>query len=137
AALSYTENAGAVAIDTGLTVTDSDGANISSATVSISASYASGEDVLAFTNQFGISGSYSSGVLTLTGTTTKANYQTALRSVTYANTSDAPSTATRTISFVVVDGSDPSTPATRNITITAVNDNPVNTMPGGTLSMTK
>ena len=57
-ALSYTENAGAVAIDSGLTVTDSDDANLTSATVTISSNYASGEDSLSFTNQNGITGSY-------------------------------------------------------------------------------
>ena len=84
--LSYTENDAATAIDPGLTVTDGDNANLTGATVAITGNFASGQDVLAFTNQFGITGNYNSGtgVLTLTGTTTVANYQTALRSVTYA-----------------------------------------------------
>ena len=129
-ALSYTENAGAVAVDSGLTVTDSDSANLTGATVTISANYASGEDTLSFTNQNGITGSFSAGMLTLTGSASVANYQTALRSVTYANSSDNPSTATRTVSFVVNDGSTNSTAATRNITVTAVNDAPVVTVPG-------
>ena len=79
------------------------------------------QDVLGFTNQNGISGSFDapSGVLTLTGTASVANYQTARRTVTYVNTSEAPSTATRTISFVVRDGNDPSNTATRNITVAA------------------
>ena len=65
--------------------------------------------MLGFTNQNGITGSYNAGtgVLTLTGTTTVANYQAALRSVTYANTSDNPSAPTRTISFQVNDGDAP------------------------------
>ena len=46
-------------------------------------------------------------MLTLTGTATPADYQTALRSVTYRNTSDNPSTLTRTISFQVRDGATP------------------------------
>ena len=56
----------------------------------------SGEDSLSFTNQNGITGTYNSGtgVLTLTGTTTVANYQTALRSVTYTNGSENPSADT-------------------------------------------
>src|SRR5262249_17303803 len=91
---------------------------------------ASGKDVLAFTNQLGITGNYNSGtgVLTLTGTTTVANYQTALRSVTYANSSDNPSTSPRTVTFTANDGTDTGS-ATRGITITAVNDAPVNTVP--------
>src|SRR6185503_18829054 len=98
--LAYTENAGAVAIDPGLTVTDGDSTNLVGATVSITAGFVSAQDTLAFTNQLGITGSYNSGtgVLTLTGTTTVANYQTALRSVTYANSSENP-TASRTVTF--------------------------------------
>jgi hypothetical protein len=130
--LAYTENAAATAIDTGLTVSDVDSANLSGATVTISANYANGQDVLAFTNQLGITGSWSaaSGILTLTGTTTVANYQAALRTVTYVNTSDNPSTSTRTISFVVNDGAANSSAATRSISVTAVNDAPVNSVPG-------
>ena len=42
--------------------------------------YAAGQDVLAFTNQNGITGTWnpSTGVMALTGTATKADYQTAL-----------------------------------------------------------
>jgi hypothetical protein len=129
--LSYTENDPATVIDSGLTVTDVDNANLTGATVAITANFASGQDVLAFTNQLGITGNYNSGtgVLTLIGTTTVANYQTALRSVTYANSSDNPSTATRTVTFTANDGTNTGS-ATRGITITAVNDAPVNTVPG-------
>ena len=126
--LAYTENAAATAIDTGLTINDVDSTNLTGATVTISANYANGQDVLAFTNQLGITGSWNAatGVLTLTGTTTVANYQTALRAVTYVNTSDSPSpsTLTRTVSFVVNDGTANSTAATRNISVAAVNDAP-------------
>jgi hypothetical protein len=129
--LAYTENAGAVAIDPGLTVTDSDNTDLVGATVAITAGFVSAQDTLAFTNQLGITGNYNSGtgVLTLTGTTTVANYQTALRSVTYANSSDNP-TASRTITFTANDGVSIPGSATRGIAITAVNDAPVNTVPG-------
>ena len=77
----YTENAAAVAIDGGLTVADVDDTNLENAQVRISVEFS--RDNLAFTNQNGITGSYNSvtGALTLTGTATKANYQTALRSI--------------------------------------------------------
>jgi hypothetical protein len=129
--LAYTENAGAVVIDSGLTVTDADNTNLTGATVAITAGFVSAQDTLVFTNQLGITGNYNSGtgVLTLTGTTTVANYQTALRSVTYANSSDDP-TASRTITFTVTDGISTAGSATRGIAITAVNDAPVNTVPG-------
>ena len=74
----------------------------------------------------GITGSWDAGtgILTFSGTTTKANYQTALRSVTYFNNSENPSALTRTISFVASDGTANSTAATRDISITPVNDVP-------------
>jgi hypothetical protein len=137
--LSYTENAGALAIDASLLISDVDSTSIVGAVITISVGFAAGEDLLAFVDQLGISGSWnaSAGILTLTGTTTIANYQAALRAITYANSSSNPSTIARTISFIVNDGSDPSIPATRGITITPVNDPPVVTTTSGTLSYTE
>ena len=128
--LSYTENDPATVIDSGLTVTDTDSANLTGATVAITAGFVSAQDTLAFATQLGITGNYNNGtgVLTLTGTTTVANYQTALRTVTYQNSSDNP-TASRTVTFTVNDATGPGA-ATRGIAITAANDAPVNTVPG-------
>ncbi|MBN3949241.1 MAG: DUF4114 domain-containing protein, partial [Nostoc sp. NMS7] len=122
-ALTYTENDSPTAIDSGITVSDVDSQNLSSATVKFTNGFVATEDTLAFTNQNGITGSYTNGVLTLTGSATVADYQTALRSITYQNSSDNPS-PTRTISFVVNDGTLNSNPVTRNINLTAVNDAP-------------
>ena len=69
--LSYLENQSATAIDAGLTVSYS--TNLTGATVSIiGPNFVSGEDVLAFTNQPGITGSWNAGtgVLTLSGAAT-------------------------------------------------------------------
>ncbi|MDZ8104056.1 MAG: DUF4114 domain-containing protein [Nostoc sp. DedQUE12a] len=123
--LTYTENDAATAIDPALSISDADSSNLNSATVSITSGFVTTEDTLSFANQNGITGTYSNGVLTLTGSASVANYQTALRSITYQNSSDNPSTTTRTISFVVNDGSLNSSTATRNINLTAVNDAPV------------
>jgi hypothetical protein len=130
--LAYTENDPATSIDSGVTVTDVDSPTIASATVTISANYVNGQDVLAFTNTGAITGSFNAatGTLTLTGVDTVANYQAALRSVTYVNTSEMPSTAMRTISFVADDGIGSSSAATRNITVASVDDAPINTVPG-------
>ena len=130
--LAYSESQAASVLDAGLTVSDVDNANLTGATVSLSANYANGQDVLAFTNQLGITGSWNAGtgVLTLSGTTTLANYQTALRTVTYFNTSENPSTLARTVAFVVNDGALLSTAATKTITVTSVNDAPVITSNG-------
>ena len=132
-ALAYTENDGPVAITSTIAISDVDDTHIESAVVSISGNYANGEDVLAFTNQSGITGSWNTttGELTLTGSATLADYQAALRSVTYENTSLDPSTATRTVSFHVNDGELDSAPLTREITVTAVNDAPVISVDSG------
>ena len=124
--LPYTENAAATAVDSALTVSDANSATLASAVVSISGNYVAGQDQLQFSNQLGISGSWNvgTGELTLTGNATVANYQTALRSVVYLNSSDAPSTLTRTVSFVVNDGLANSAAASRNVALTAVNDAP-------------
>jgi M6 family metalloprotease-like protein len=128
-ALAYTENQAATAITATITASDVDNANLASGSVSITANFASGQDVLAMSPnpQNGITATYNSGtgVLSLSGSSTKANYQAALRSVTYFNSSDNPSTATRTATFLVNDGAANSNPQARNITVAGVNDAPV------------
>ncbi|MBB2483636.1 DUF4347 domain-containing protein [Mitsuaria sp. WAJ17] len=128
-----------VVVDGGILVSDADSATLASATVRISGNFRSAEDVLAFANtsssSFGnISGSYDigSGVLTLSSagsTATLAQWQAALRAVTYANTSEAPDTSTRTVSFSVNDGGLSSAAGTRLISVAAANDSPVNSVP--------
>ncbi|MGH9459365.1 MAG: beta strand repeat-containing protein [Thermoanaerobaculia bacterium] len=128
-ALAYTENDAATAVDAAITVSDVDSTNLTGATVQITGNYASAEDVLAYTTALGITGTWNAttGTLTLAGTTTVANYQTALRNVTYANTSDDPSTLTRTVTWIADDGgaaNNTSTAVTSTIAVTAENDPP-------------
>jgi len=52
-------------------------------------------------------------------------YETAIRSVTYLNTSENPSGLTRTVSFVINDGENNSNAVARDIEFTPVNDVPV------------
>ncbi|WP_324678205.1 malectin domain-containing carbohydrate-binding protein [Hymenobacter sp. GOD-10R] len=117
----FTPGAGGVVIDNGLTVADVDNTTLSSATVSISSGFVSSQDVLSVTPSNGVAGTYTfaTGILALTGTATVAQYQAILRSATYRNSSAAPNTATRTVSFVVNDGALTSTAATKNITFAA------------------
>ncbi|MBF0182198.1 MAG: DUF4347 domain-containing protein, partial [Magnetococcales bacterium] len=126
ATLNYTENNAATTIDATITVADVDSANLQGATISISGNYQSAEDTLVFTNTANITGTWNAatGTMTLTGTDSKANYQTALRSVKYANSSDAPTTTARTVSFQVNDGASSSTAATATINIATLNDAP-------------
>ncbi|MGY3133593.1 putative thioesterase [Bradyrhizobium sp. USDA 4501] len=135
--LNYTENQAATVIDSAITVTDGDDANLVSATVQITGNYASGQDVLGFTNQNGITGSFNAatGTLTLTGSSSVANYQAALASVTYINSSDNPSGLARTVTITTNDGTLDSSPVTDTINVTPVNDPPVVT--GHTLNYTE
>ena len=122
-------------------MSDADNQNLASATVSISSGFFAG-DTLNFTDQNGITGSYNSGtgVLTLTGSASVGNYQTALRSITFSSTSDNPTNfgtdTSRTISWTANDGALNSTAATSTVNITAVNDAPVVTA-GATVSYTE
>jgi hypothetical protein len=129
AAASFTEgDASAVAIDAGLTAADVDDANLESATVSLVGGFEASEDELRFTDQSGIAGSYddATGVLTLTGSASVADYQAALRSVGYLNgNGDDPSTAQRTVRFQASDGDLDSDPVDAAVAVVAVNDAPV------------
>ena len=88
-----------------LTISDDDDTMMTGATVSITSGFSSVADTFAFTNQNGITGSYdaSTGVLTLCGDATIADYQTALRSVEFSTSDSSTSPATRTVSFQVTD----------------------------------
>ncbi|WP_211346573.1 beta strand repeat-containing protein, partial [Panacagrimonas perspica] len=140
----YTENAAGVVIDNSITLTDADDTQMASATVTISAGRTTG-DLLNFANQNGITGSYNAGtgVLTLTGAASTANYLTALQSITFSSTSDNPTatSTTRTISWAVTDansdgaGAATSTTQTSTINVTAVNDAPVFAPTGGVLTL--
>ncbi len=124
--LHYTEGDGAQLIDGNLSLGDVDDTHIEGATITISSGFSNGEDVLSFTNTANISGSYNSatGVLTLNGSDTLANYEAALESIRYNNTSENPGTHSRTISWVIDDGTDSSTAVTSTINVAAVNDAP-------------
>src|SRR5207248_415038 len=95
--------------------------------------FVAGQDVLSFSNVPATMGnitaaSNTGGVLALTSpgaTATLAQWQAALQAVTYSNTSDNPTTAARSVGFVVNDGAANSNTITSTINITAVNDAPV------------
>ena len=123
--LAYLQGQAPVAVDPGVTVTDAGSSNIISAEVVIANNFAAGQDILAFTNQGGITGSYNAatGELDLLGIATPALYQAALRSVTYQNLSTNPSTLNRNIEFEVNDGAASNNIGLsfRTVTVTAVN----------------
>ncbi len=104
----YTAGGPAVAVDSGLTVSSQD-ADLTGASMQITNVQAG--DTLNFTSQNHITGSYSSGTLTLSGSATLAQYQTALDSVTFSNATNS-STVARSITVVVDDSL--ATPTTSN-----------------------
>ena len=111
-------------VDASLTLTDPDSASLSHATVSLTGgSFRSGEDVLAFVNTNSAlygnivsSWNASTGVLTLTSSgslATVAQWEAALRAVTYHDSSTMPYQGDRTITFVVNDGTSDSSPVSK------------------------
>ena len=132
--LAYSENQAAKAINPSLTVSDADHTTLASATISLTTNYVTGQDLLGFLNTAAtmgnIVGSFtaSTGVLSLSSagaTATVAQWQTALRAVTYRNTSENPSTLARAVVYQVYDGVDYSNTVTSSVNVTAVNDAPV------------
>ncbi|MDH4152735.1 MAG: tandem-95 repeat protein, partial [Nitrospira sp.] len=110
---------GTLTIDSTLSVTDVDNTTLQSAQVSFGAGYLRGQDRLLFVNQLGITGSFNinTGVLTLTGTASVADYQTALRSVQYQDINPTPAEGQLYVNFTVSDGTATSLVDTRILEI--------------------
>ena len=70
------------------------------------------------------------GTLTLSNVASFADYETALEAIRFSAAGDNPVAGTRIIQVVVNDGINNSQPATSYITVVAVNDAPVNAVPG-------
>ena len=145
----HTENV-PVRLDVGgnATVADAESLNFDTGTltVTITANGQAGQDVLSVANigngagQIGVSGSailyqgvqigtFTGGtggvalVITLDTDATPAATQALVRALQYNNTSDAPNTATRTVTIVLTDGDGgTSTTQTTSVTVTAAND---------------
>ena len=127
--LSYRAQDPAAQITSSLTISDDDDATVSGATASITAGFSSLIDTLSFTNQNGITGSYNAttGVLTLSGNASIADYQAALRSVKFFTSDGSASPAARTVSFTVADsvGATSTGSAQRTINVSKANEPPV------------
>ncbi|HEY4973459.1 MAG TPA: putative Ig domain-containing protein, partial [Steroidobacteraceae bacterium] len=112
-------------LDGGLTVLDNSSTTLTSATVSIGSGFLSG-DTLGFVDQNGIKGSYdaATGVLSLSGTASVANYRTALDSITFGTNNPNPTVdgadIGRTIQWSVSDGLANSTVAHSTLDVHAV-----------------
>jgi hypothetical protein len=124
----YVENDGAIIIDAHVAVGDPD-KPVTGAKVKIVSNYVSGEDVLTFAPQYGVTGLFNAatGELVLTGAAAASNYALALSHVTYTNTSDDPSGAARTIRFSVTDDRGGWVTVDETVTVQQVNDAPMMT----------
>ena len=105
----FTEGGGPVAVSNFVdaTIVDPDLEDLVSLTITITNPLDGANEILAAdTTGTSITASYDSGtgVLSLTGADSVANYQQVLRTVTYNNTSNAPDVTPRTLTFVVNDG---------------------------------
>ncbi len=131
----YIENDLPLVVDPSVEVSDADNETLTGATVQISRNYqndARGQDILRFSDQSGIAGTWQpgTGTLTLTGTATPAQYQAALRTVSYEHIGglqdgDDPNENVRTVVFTVTDASGlTSDSAARGVFVNAINDAP-------------
>ncbi len=138
--VAFTEDNGSKVIAPAITITDPDDANLTGATVQIQNQSADLLDSLQFTPAGAISGNYNSatGILTLTGTATKAVYVNVLKAVAYNNTSQNPDPTPRTLLFQVQDAQGGlSLPVAATVTVEQTDDPPVIATSGGTTSATE
>ena len=121
-------------VSSGLTITDLDNTNLTSATIKITNPKDIGAENLALDlSGTGIGFSFNTGdEIGLIGTVPVTNYQQVLQTITYQNTSSTPDRTTRQISFVVNDGeSNSNEPATSvqivdpGVSISKVADTPI------------
>src|SRR5204862_148806 len=130
----FTEDGGPVAAaDPALAaISDVDNTNLASLTVTLTNHPDGAAESLAVTGCNGaITGSYSSGTLALSGSTTVGNYQACLRTLAYNNSSQNPDAADRSITVVANDGAANSNTATATIHVVQVNDPPAVDLNGG------
>ena len=131
----FTEGGAPIPIaDIDTLITDTDSTTLASATITLTDPQAG--DLLAASGALpgGITASaYDpvTGILTLSGVASFADYETALEAIRFSAAGDNPVAGNRIIQVVVNDGIHDSQPVTSLVTVVAVNDAPINTVPGG------
>jgi len=120
----YTDGGGAVAVaDIDISVADLDG-TLMSASITITNPKA-GDVLTVGTLPTGIMATVSGNTVLLSGAATPADYQTAIRAVSFSNSTGTPDTTPRTIAVTVNDGAVTSNTATATINVVDVNSAPV------------
>jgi hypothetical protein len=134
----FTEGGGAVVVDAGVGVGSGLEGILKKATVRFASGYVKGKDKLFFTPlpNIPIKGTFSAltGTLTLTGAASPADYETALRSVTYNNASPLPVDGVRTLHTRVQDAAGLGDPATKLLRVIGVNTKPTLTLTSSALT---
>ena len=125
--LTYYENDGIVPIEDELTLSSVSGSQLISASVHLYYNFKPEEDSLVFVDQNGITGSYDpvQGIMELSGVASISDYEKALESVGYINTSEDPSTDLRKVDFYANNGSSINNFNRVYIEVIPVNDPPV------------
>ncbi|MFY0591879.1 FG-GAP-like repeat-containing protein, partial [Roseivirga sp.] len=127
---SFTEGNGAVNIaDSDVAIVDVDDTNIESATITLTNRPNGASESLSVNGALpgGITASSynaTTGVLTLTGSASKADYIAAIAQIQYNNSDNTPDETDRNITVVVNDGTDASNTANSVISVTKVNSVP-------------
>ena len=127
-ATTFTENGPSIGIvDPTVDITGS--TNVQSATIVLT-NAKPGDTLSLGSLPGGITGNVDTSVggqitVTLAGNTTAANYETALRAIGFANSSDTPDTTARTVTFTLQSGPYTSATSTTTIAVVPVNDPPV------------
>ncbi|WP_232300992.1 Ig-like domain-containing protein, partial [Caldimonas taiwanensis] len=119
-AATFTENGSPVSIgDIDLRIDDPDSPSLTGASVTLTNPQPN--DVLSFGSlPAGISASVSGHTITFSGVASLADYEAAIRAVTFSNASDAPATVDRTVTVTVTDrNGNTSAPATAVIQVQA------------------
>jgi hypothetical protein len=136
--VTYTEDDGPRSIANLLILEGDAGLVIDQATVRIRDNYSAGQDRLSVDGVTGTSGTTNglnwtydaaTGTLTFTGNAAPAVYQTALRLVTYSNSSQNPSTAPRSILYTIGGGATPLGTGLATVTVQGVDDLGILTLP--------
>ena len=136
AAIAFTEGGAPTAIvGIDATVNDANDAQLQSATIVLTDALAGDVLTVGDLSALGIASAIDTSVagritVTLTGASSLASYQAALKQVAFSNTSEDPSTADRHIEVSVSDGQLQSNAAIATLAVIDLNDAPVNTVPG-------
>ncbi|MDI1361146.1 Ig-like domain-containing protein [Methylotenera sp.] len=142
--VSFTENGTPIAIAAaGMTITDVDDTFMESATINLTNAFA-GDALAVGSLPSGITASVVGNIITLTGHATLSAYQTAIKAITFVNTSENPVGGAgneRYIAVTVNDGQAEAISHATIITVNPVNDVPVavgstNTAPEDSASIT-